>query len=259
MFRLIVLSLICYAPLAGCLNFTHGSGTVDFKKIIVGDYDQKGPRIWTNQTTRPAQLGAAGVFNVNGGAAFTAGLGAIEQTTVQSGASSGPVQVRFAPMDRGTYLGSITPTGTLTGTNTAFEPEPLYLKGEGVFRIEDQIIIDGGSGGTAPIDFGDVLVGTEATHMFDIAMPAGMGSPGYMFLFRNPAPVFSAPANIRPPVHPAKLTVTVTFRPPAVGEYVRALHYLTVNLHTGNIPHRFSVTLKGKGIAPPTENNPNDG
>ncbi len=242
--------MVLLVPLVGCFNFTHGKKTIDFGKILVGDYDDTKPIRWTNRSTRTARLGAANAFNVNGGSGFTSNLAPIEQASVASGSQSGAIKVHFAPTQRGTYVGSITPTGTLAGSNTPFVPEPLAIKGEGVLRIEDQIIIDGGSGGSGPIDFGDVVVGTTATKTFDIAMPAGSHGPGYMFLFRSPAPIFSAPPNGRPPAHPGKVTVTVTFRPAAVQEYVKALHYLTVNMHTGTIPHRFSVTLKGKGVAP---------
>jgi len=245
--------LLCCAWTGGCFNFVHTpSGTMDFGTVLVGDYDRRSVS-WKNTSTRTAQLGQPALVTVNGGAVFSTDVSPIQNANLASGQSAGPMTIEFKPTDAVRYGGLILPSGTLQGSNAAFNPETLKIKGRGAYRIIKDVIIDSpGFGNADALDFGDVVINTTKTLTFQISVPSGH-LRATMRRFRPPEAAFAAPDRLDVPADPQSLTVQVRFTPTQVKAYEGGLQYVTVNLALGEIMYRFSVTLKGNGVAPPSD------
>ncbi|MDI6759374.1 MAG: choice-of-anchor D domain-containing protein [Candidatus Brocadiaceae bacterium] len=187
-----------------------------FGDVYVGT-TKSGTISWVNNGTDPADMIAV---HVNTERAFTASVTTISPSVViNPGQTSPNVNINFTPTRTGPHRGRASPIFT------GGPPTSIGLRGNGVAqKALGALSVAGGNVVAGQVlDFGNVLVGRNATRTFNIQNSSAnaitvnvswsAGTQG--FSVTAPAGGINVPAN-------GSVTVTITFTPAAVGTFTDA-------------------------------------
>ncbi|MDO8137581.1 MAG: choice-of-anchor D domain-containing protein [Candidatus Brocadiales bacterium] len=225
-FLFVLLLLVTW--MAGCAppgnaNLVPANATLDFGDVYVGTTKQD-TISWTNNGTDPGEIvGLA----VNTEKAFTYGGPAFQAMIINPGQSTPNYLINFSPSRTGGHSGRASP-GFTGGTHTS-----IRLRGNGVTqKAVGALSVTGGDmvAGQA-LDFGNVLVGGNATRTFNIqnnspnaiAVNASWSGGNRGFTVTAPGNSFNVPAATA--TTPGSVAVTITFAPPAVGTFTDAVTF----------------------------------